>query len=103
MTLHIEMFWGRFHHRVSRSQTGKQPQRGRDRIWVYPPLEEVIEEAGLQEVETYVSRRYNTVAQFILTRTIFGPVSCGGEVFGVMGGQVVVGLGRLGLGGDVDG
>ena len=50
MTLHIEMFWGRFHHRVSRSQTGKQPQRGRDRIWVYPPLEEVIEEAGLQEV-----------------------------------------------------
>ena len=29
-----------------------------------------MEEAGLQEVETYVSRRQNTVVQFIATRLI---------------------------------
>ena len=30
----------------------------------------MISEAGLQEVETYVSRRHNTVAQHIATRLI---------------------------------
>ena len=35
-----------------------------------PPLEYGMVEAGLQEVETYVSRRQNTVAQFIVTRPI---------------------------------
>ena len=29
-----------------------------------------MSEAGMQEVETYVSRRQNTVAQFIATRPI---------------------------------
>ena len=37
---------------------------------VYLPLEDAMAEAVLQEVETYVSRRQNTVAQFIVTRPI---------------------------------
>ena len=35
-------------------------------------MEAVMAEAGLHEVETYVSRLQNTVAQFIMTRPIMG-------------------------------
>ena len=50
--------------------TRRKPRQGRDGVLVYPPLEDAMAEAGLQEVETYVSRRQNTVAQFIATRPI---------------------------------
>ena len=52
---------GGFHHKVARRMTGKQPRLGRDSLWIYPPLEEAIAEAGLQELETYVFRCKNTV------------------------------------------
>ena len=35
-----------------------------------PSLEEAMAEAGLQEVETYISRLQNTVTQYIVTRLI---------------------------------
>ena len=35
-----------------------------------PTLEDAIAEAGFQEVDTYISRRQNTVTQFIVTRPI---------------------------------
>ena len=41
-----------------------------DDVWVYPLLEGAMEEAGLEEVDTYVSRRHNTTTQFITTRPI---------------------------------
>ena len=50
--------------------TGRQPQKGRDGGWVYPPLEDAIAEEGLHEVEAYVSRRQNTVEQYISTMPI---------------------------------
>ena len=62
--------WGRFHHRVAYRLTGSQPRRGWYGKWVYPPLEDVRAEAGLQEVETYISCLHNTVAQFIAAITI---------------------------------
>ena len=34
------------------------------------PLDEVMTEVVLQEVETYIARRQNTVAQYIATRPI---------------------------------
>ena len=37
---------------------------------MYPLLEDMMAEAGLQEVETYISLRHNTVAQCIVTRPI---------------------------------
>ena len=37
-------------------------------MWVYPPLAEVKAEACLHEVETYISRRQNTVSHYIITR-----------------------------------
>ena len=37
---------------------------------MYPLLEDAMEEAGFQEVETYISHHQNTVAQYIVTRPI---------------------------------
>ena len=56
---------GGFHHRVARRLTGWQPWKGRGGGWVYPPLEDVMDEVGLQEVDTYISLRQNTMAQYI--------------------------------------
>ena len=61
---------GGFLCRVAYRLTGRQPRRGRDGFWVYPPLEDAMAETGLQEVETYVSCQQNAFAQFIATRTI---------------------------------
>ena len=44
---------GSFHHRVVRRLMGRQPRRGPDGRWLYPPLAELMAEAGLQEVKTY--------------------------------------------------
>ena len=70
LTPYIKRLLGGFHHRVDLSIMGRQPRRGRYGGWLYPPLAEAMAEAGLQEVETHVSRRQNTVAQFIATGTI---------------------------------
>ena len=69
-TMRIGRVLGGFHHRVARRQMGRQPQIKWDSLWFYHPLEHVMVEAGFQNMNTYVSRRYNTVAQFILTRPI---------------------------------
>ena len=61
---------GGFHHRVACRLTGRQPQQGRGDLRTYPPLEDAMSEAGLQEVDTYVSLFQNTVSQFIVTRLI---------------------------------
>ena len=70
MTLLIGRVLGGFRHRVAHRLMGRQYRRGNDVGWVYPPLEDAMTEAGLQEVETYVSCRQNTLSQFIVTRTI---------------------------------
>ena len=70
MTPHIGKVLVRFHHRVAGRLTVQQPQRWRDGGWVYPPLAEEMEEALLQEVETYASHHQNIVAQLITTRPI---------------------------------
>ena len=61
---------GRFHHRVARRLMGWQLRKGRYGGWFYRHLEDAIAEAGLQEMETYVSGRQNIVAQYIATRPI---------------------------------
>ena len=50
MTPRIGRLLGGFHHRVARRLMWRQPRRGRDGVWVYPPLEDAMEEAGLQEL-----------------------------------------------------
>ena len=70
ITPYIGRVLGGFHHRVACRLTGRQPWRGQGGGWVYLLLEDAIAEAGLMEVDTYVSRLQNTVAQFIANRTI---------------------------------
>ena len=48
----------------------RQSFRVWDGVWFYPLLKDTMAETGLQEVETYVSLRKNTVTQFIATSTI---------------------------------
>ena len=62
MTLRTGRVLGGVHHRVSRRLTVR---RG-----VSPLMEDAIVEAGLQNVDKYVSRFQNTVAKFIETRLI---------------------------------
>ena len=61
---------GGFHHRVARRLTEQQPWKGQDRVWFYPPIEDAMLEVGLQDLETYVFRHQNKVAQHIATTTI---------------------------------
>ena len=61
---------GGFHHRVVRILTRWNPKKRLDVTWGYPPLTEVILYAGIQEVDTYIARRQNTVTQFIATSPI---------------------------------
>ena len=61
-----------FHHRVARQLTGKQPRYlpAEDR-WVYPPIAEALEEAGLYTMEEYLSVRRNRLVDYVATRPIF--------------------------------
>ena len=74
MKLRIGRVLGGFHHRLARSLMMRKLYRRQYGVWVYPLVEETMEEemmkAGLKEVDTYVSRRHNTVKKFIATRTL---------------------------------
>ena len=63
---------GGFQHRVDLRIMGKKTWRPQDGSWEPPPppLEEAMREEGMEEVEEYVLRRHNTVAQYIATRPI---------------------------------
>ena len=66
----MQRVMGGFHHRVSLRLTGWQTRKVRYGGWVYPPLEDAMEEAKLKEVETYVYCCQNTVVQYITTRPV---------------------------------
>ena len=70
LTPRMKRVLGRFHHRVDRWLTGRQPRKGRDGVWVDPPTEDAMAEVGLQELDTYVYFHHNTLAQYIATRDI---------------------------------
>ena len=60
-----------FHHRIARRIAGKVAFRQGDE-WVWPPLEEALDEAGLWPMREYIRRRQATVEQYIATRPIYG-------------------------------
>ena len=59
-----------FEHRVAQRITGIQPRRWGGVIWAYPQLEEAMGEAGFEGIRKSVTRRQNTVAQYISTQPI---------------------------------
>ena len=46
------------------------PRRQAEGIWEYPPFGDVMKVAGIEEIYSYISRRQNTVAQYIATHPI---------------------------------
>ena len=52
-----------FHHQVIHGLLRNKPRRQVEMSWFYLSLETEMLEAGLDEVETYVARRQNTVSQ----------------------------------------
>ena len=69
-TPRIERALESFMHGAARSIMGRQPRRGWDGKWFYPSLREAMREAGFEEIRKSITRRQNTVAQYIVTRPI---------------------------------
>ena len=65
-----------FQHKVARRLFGRKPRRKGGGSWEYPSLEEVMVEAGFEGIGTYITRRQNTVAQYIATRPILDLCEC---------------------------
>ena len=60
-----------FHHRIARRLSRRMPRfLPEEDKWEYPPIEEALSIAGLYPIEIYISRRQNTVADYIACRPI---------------------------------
>ena len=70
LTQRIERALESFLYRAARRITRKQPHRGRGGQWTYPPMKEAMREAGFEWIWKAITRRQNTVAQYIVTRPI---------------------------------
>ena len=54
-------------HGDARRITGNRPRCGGGGKWYYPPLREAMQEAGFEDIRKAITRRHNTVAQYIAT------------------------------------
>ena len=70
LTPRMERSLSNLQHKFMQRLTGRQPGRRGCGSWEYPPLEETMVEAGFEGIITYITRRHNTVAQYIATRLI---------------------------------
>ena len=70
LTLRMEWALDIFQHRVARRLTGRQRRRRGGGSWSYPPLEEAMGESDFEGISKSVTRRQNTVAQYITTQPI---------------------------------
>ena len=60
--------WGGGQHRANIWISVRQTWRLLYGSWEYSPMELMIQKVEFEEVEAYVMRRQNTVAQYILTQ-----------------------------------
>ena len=70
LTPRIERALESFQHGAVRRITGRQPWRMGDGCWKYPPIKDSTREAGFKGIRKAITRRQNTVAQYITTRPI---------------------------------
>ena len=70
ITQRMEKALGSFWSRVARRLTGKQPRRKKDGSWDYLPLTEAMGGAGIEGIRKSITRRQNTVSQYIASRLI---------------------------------
>ena len=66
----LEVLTG-FHHKIARQIAKKTASRQPDGTWVYPPIAEALEIAGLFPMEEYIRRRQSRMVQYVATRPIF--------------------------------
>jgi hypothetical protein len=66
---------GGFHIRAAWRMSGKRPARKEDRSWMYPCLEDVLQAVGLKPITHYVGVQQQTVANFIVNRLVYEPMS----------------------------
>ena len=67
MSPRIGRTMGGFHFRVPYHMSKVHPKRYVTGRWIYPPLDVAMKSVEMEEVETYVLRLQNTVAQYIAT------------------------------------
>ena len=67
LTPRMERALDSFQLRVARGITRKQPRRRGGGIWEYPLLVEAMGDAGFEGIRKLVTRRQNTVTQYIAT------------------------------------
>ena len=70
LTPRMERALDSLQHRVARRLARRQPRRRGGGSWAYPSLEEAMGEAGFEGIRKSITRRHNTVAQYIGTRLI---------------------------------
>ena len=66
----VEQSLRRFWLRVVQRITGRQPRRRQEGGWEYLLLTAVMGEEVFEDILVYITRRQNTVAQYIATRLI---------------------------------
>ena len=71
VTYHILRAGGDIHNLVARRIYGRMHKCIRNGGWDNPPIGEALVDVGLETIVVDVSYRYNTVSQYIYTRTIF--------------------------------
>ena len=59
-----------FHNRAARRIARKMPYKVGE-VWIYPPLEEAREDAGVYTIQHYVEKRQNRVAMYVASRPIW--------------------------------
>jgi hypothetical protein len=47
------------------------PRRGPNQQWVYPPSDKVLEECGMHTIGHYIDMRRETIAKYVVGRSIF--------------------------------
>ena len=70
LTPRMELDLSTFQHRFAQRITDREPRRRGIGICEYPSLEESMTEASFEGIRTYVTRRQNTVTQYISMRPI---------------------------------
>jgi hypothetical protein len=60
-----------FHTRVARFLTGKHIRPLEDGSWHCPTTQKLLQEAGLETVEEYISRRRQTIRGFVRHRPMY--------------------------------
>ena len=54
-----------FHHKVARAITGRHIRQREDGTWIIPASKEVLQEAGLFEIDEYIRRRREYLRRYV--------------------------------------